>query len=61
MADLDIDNQHDFYKEVRLDEEGKIITTGVEQTGELKKAGNAYNFYKDIALDENGNIKVILT
>jgi len=28
MADLDIDNQHDFFKEVRLDENGALVVSG---------------------------------
>ena len=33
MADLEIDNQYDFFKEVRLDENGALIVTGERSCG----------------------------
>ena len=60
MADLEIDNQHDFFREVRLDINGHVIASTVTQTGTLETANDAKTFYDKIALDENGNLKLII-
>lgn len=57
MSDLEINNATDFYKNVRLDSSGGLITTSETSIGEQTKAGNAYNFFKRIALDSNGQLK----
>ena len=60
MPDLEIDNQHDFFKEVRLDENGDVLTVIVAQTGAATKVKNAVEFYNRIALDENGKLKTFI-
>ena len=60
MADLEIDNQHDFFKAVRLDENGNVLTVLVAQTGAETNVKNAADFYDRIALDENGKLKTFI-
>ncbi len=57
MADKEINNQRDFFKEVRLDETGALVIGNVSQTGDAIPVGNAYQFFKKLALDEDGKIK----
>lgn len=60
MADINIDNQKEFYENVRLDDRGRIMVTPVTQQGNLTSPGNAKEFYDNIALDENGKLKIII-
>lgn len=60
MEDLEINNQKDFYEEVRLDTNGNLVTTAVTQSGALTAANTAREFYERIALDENGELKIII-
>ena len=57
MADKEINNQRDFFKEVVLNEEGELKTTQVERQGELVSPENAETFFQRIALNEDGSIK----
>jgi|TARA_R110000787_G_scaffold44476_8_gene109209 hypothetical protein len=60
MADLEINNQHDFFKDVRLDENGNVLTVVVAQNGAATEVKNAAEFYDRIALDENGKLKTFI-
>jgi len=55
---MDIDNQYDFFREVRLDTNGFVIVELVSQTGAEVKPENAKEFYKQIALNSEGELKI---
>lgn len=55
---MDIDNQYDFFREVRLDTNGFVIVELVTQTGAEVKPENAKEFYKQIALNSEGELKI---
>jgi len=60
MADKDINNQYDLFREVRIDVNGYLIVSIVTQTGVLTPTEDANDFYKKIALNENGELKIII-
>lgn len=58
MADLEIDNQRDFYNEVVLNEDGYLNIALADGVGSDTLPLNATEFYKQIALNQNGALKI---
>tara|TARA_R110002074_G_scaffold118608_2_gene251336 strand:- start:816 stop:1001 length:186 start_codon:yes stop_codon:yes gene_type:complete len=59
MADKEIHSQKEFFEEVRLDEDGNLISLVVEQSGSVTNSENRTDFFNRVALDENGKLKII--
>ena len=58
MADLEINDQYDFFKSVVLDENGFVVIELVTQTGAENNPLNAREFYEDVALNSEGYLKI---
>lgn len=60
MADLEIDNQHDFFKTVKLDSNGSIKVWIKTKYPSLENPLNQYDFYNDIEITEDGLLKIVI-
>ena len=58
MADLEINNQQEFYKHVRVNEDGKLITTYTPITGTATTSLSAHDFFTRIAISEDGELRI---
>jgi len=59
MADLEINNQRQFFDKIVLDENGYVVVEFTAQAGDEVKPLNAREFYEQVALNEDGYLKLI--
>ena len=58
MADKEINNQYDFYKNVAITDLGELKVKNSTDIGSGSPSLSAFDFYKRVAIDENNNIKI---
>ena len=58
MADLEINNQKEFYEHVVVNEDGELITTFTPIMGTATTSLSANDFFTRISLNENGELRI---
>ena len=56
---MDINNKRDFFKNLKLDEQGNIIVVFETGTLPFSKGVSQYDFFKKLTLTEEGYLKII--
>ncbi len=58
---LNIDNKKDFFQEVDINNNNKVVMESTAQVGQATIPYNQYEFFKKIKLNDDGSISVVIT
>ena len=59
MADINVKNQFDFFKNIKLDDDGALKVELFDKKIPVTKEGSQYKVYKKIVLTEEGYLKIV--